>query len=318
MKQRSDQKLISRWLELILLGAERAWAYAHEIKQEIAKDGYVHTNKRRHTLRRFAKARKHAQQLAEVSLHACDARTQVEVAAYLDWITALDLFERDRQVELAIGHFSRAQRAIQVLSVFGSPAAQNACGEKLSEIDSILRLCLHKAAQLRGCDTVSSDMCALPQDEGIDGRIAALVQSAPSAAQATTAMFEWHGERTKIQDEKVAELLASVGTHQGTEADAMDTDEEGSSAIQAEIVRYTASMGALTSAQKLLADELEASSSGSGSVLDLDSLVALHSAVTGSLAEAVIHRFTMQVCAWMSRHSKKCACLSNVAYVFMK
>jgi hypothetical protein len=85
-----------RWLELLLLESERAWALAQELKTGMEKDGFVHTCKRRHMLRRFTKASKTAGALAEAAAATGDARTAAEARVYADLAAALELFEKVR------------------------------------------------------------------------------------------------------------------------------------------------------------------------------------------------------------------------------
>ena len=65
-----------RYLYLPLVCAERAWAMAMELKQEVNSD----PRKRFHLLRRLKKATKHADQLLMLSetCERCDARTRLE------------------------------------------------------------------------------------------------------------------------------------------------------------------------------------------------------------------------------------------------
>lgn len=83
-----------RWLEMILLEAEAAWAGAMEIKQSMDASGVVHTNQRRHYLRRFAKARKWAQTLADAAAATAEDWTVVSCDAYSSLARALELSEK--------------------------------------------------------------------------------------------------------------------------------------------------------------------------------------------------------------------------------
>jgi hypothetical protein len=58
------------------------------------KAGAIHTAKRRHMLRRFAKARKYACTLADIADERADARTATEAGLYRDGLQALELFEK--------------------------------------------------------------------------------------------------------------------------------------------------------------------------------------------------------------------------------
>ena len=67
---------LSRYLYLPLVCAERSWAMAMELKQEVNTD----PRKKFHLLRRLKKAAKHADQLLQLSeaCERCDARTRLE------------------------------------------------------------------------------------------------------------------------------------------------------------------------------------------------------------------------------------------------
>lgn len=112
---------------MLLLEAERAWAAAHEIKAQMDEDGSVNANKRRHMLRRFAKAHKQAQVLEAGCARIGGARRRTEAAAYVDLLAALELFERGHQVEIAAGHFIRARRALDALANVGPASSKSAC-----------------------------------------------------------------------------------------------------------------------------------------------------------------------------------------------
>jgi signal recognition particle subunit SRP68 len=68
--------LSPRYLYLPLVCAERSWAMAMELKQEINSD----PRKKFHLLRRLKKAAKHAKHLLQLSeaCERCDARTRLE------------------------------------------------------------------------------------------------------------------------------------------------------------------------------------------------------------------------------------------------
>jgi hypothetical protein len=79
----------------MLLEAERAWAMAQEIKVEMAEQGFEHAGKRRHKLRRLAKARKTSECLSKAADAAATSdRTKLECRCYQDSMTALELFEK--------------------------------------------------------------------------------------------------------------------------------------------------------------------------------------------------------------------------------
>ena len=65
----------SRHLHIPLVQAERAWAYAMDLKSQLEQKAEAST--RHHLIRRLAKAAQHAGELAALAAQRCDARTQV-------------------------------------------------------------------------------------------------------------------------------------------------------------------------------------------------------------------------------------------------
>ena len=78
----------------MLLEAERAWAMAQEIKAELDHDQGQNAGKRRHMLRRAAKARSYAGTLASACAAGGDARSAAEALVYADLTAGKELFEK--------------------------------------------------------------------------------------------------------------------------------------------------------------------------------------------------------------------------------
>lgn len=79
---------------MLLLEAEAAWACALELKAGMEAAGRVHTNQRRHMLRRFAKARKAAAELQSMASQTANDWTAASCDTYLLLAHALDLAEK--------------------------------------------------------------------------------------------------------------------------------------------------------------------------------------------------------------------------------
>lgn len=71
----------SRWLcshlHIPLVQAERAWAYAMDLKGQLEDAPAAAAPKRQHLVRRLSKAARHAGELVALASARCDARTQV-------------------------------------------------------------------------------------------------------------------------------------------------------------------------------------------------------------------------------------------------
>lgn len=79
---------------MLLLEAESAWACALELKAGMEAAGRVHTNQRRHMLRRFAKARKAAAELQDMAGQTANDLTASSCDTYFFLARALELSEK--------------------------------------------------------------------------------------------------------------------------------------------------------------------------------------------------------------------------------
>jgi RNA-binding signal recognition particle 68 len=79
---------------MLLLEAEAAWAYAQELKAAMDAAGSVHTNQRRHMLRRLAKSRKAAAELQQVAVETSSDWTAASCDTYAMLAHAHELTEK--------------------------------------------------------------------------------------------------------------------------------------------------------------------------------------------------------------------------------
>lgn len=91
--------------------AERAWAFAMQLKQEANSE----PRKRFHLIERLRKAVKHAGELAQFGDALGDARTKLETQAYGAWMSGSLNFELE-QWEPALQDFNRSKTIYKKLS----------------------------------------------------------------------------------------------------------------------------------------------------------------------------------------------------------
>jgi RNA-binding signal recognition particle 68 len=65
---------LCRYLHIPLMNAERAWAYAQDLKREVEAAGGHAPDKRHHSIRRLTKAAMWAAELSRLAAARCDAR----------------------------------------------------------------------------------------------------------------------------------------------------------------------------------------------------------------------------------------------------
>lgn len=129
-----------RLLYIPLMGAERCWAYAMQLKQECTTE----PRKKFHMIRKFRKAVFWANKLKELCItenSRCDARTKLETCAYADYLQGLYYFEIS-QWEKAT-EFSKSSQNIyeQLFGVINDEELLAFCKGKVEEIKSTLRYC---------------------------------------------------------------------------------------------------------------------------------------------------------------------------------
>ena len=166
-----------RFLQISLMEAERAWAQAMDVKEQViaatasvAADGTpgnaavsqvvgeegqrraLHTrHQRRYVRRRLARARVHAQRLqrlCEAAREWVPALTRWDVSAYAAWMGGLSLMERGEQWNVAASHLEEASRVYRALAdtlVQVAPARAQPYRDRVTEVDKAARFCRRQA-----------------------------------------------------------------------------------------------------------------------------------------------------------------------------
>merc|ERR1719507_134417 len=91
-KASAELAVEGKHLQLPLMAAERAWAYAMQLKFEMNSE----PRKKYHMQNRLRKAKRYAEQLVQLVMAEgapVDARTKLEAQAYSVWMTGLLNFE---------------------------------------------------------------------------------------------------------------------------------------------------------------------------------------------------------------------------------
>lgn len=98
---------VNRFLHILAFQAERAWAFALELKKENEKE--LKLRRRAHLVRRLRKAQLWAAELLRVATECCDARTILEADAYEALLGGMCQLEREKDWQLALAKFTRAK-----------------------------------------------------------------------------------------------------------------------------------------------------------------------------------------------------------------
>ena len=138
----------SRYIELLVVYVERAWAHGLTLKSEHSVCERGGKSRLRHAfIKKFRRAAYWVDQLVEVSKLHCDDRTQKEVEAYRAWIHGLSLTESGLY-EKALLTLTFAETKYTDLiktsldSVF--PNASRGYKHRIADLEPIQRVCKYK------------------------------------------------------------------------------------------------------------------------------------------------------------------------------
>lgn len=144
----------SNYLLVQLLLAERAWCFAADRKDNLGK---VNKNSLRHSsMRRFAKAKHHAERLESLCLAVADSHTTLEASAYASWMSGQHAVEQENWEE-AVVQLSKAKSIYGELHKISDLRSQDLFAEKLSQVELSLRFALYNS----GGDINADELAAL-------------------------------------------------------------------------------------------------------------------------------------------------------------
>jgi hypothetical protein len=137
-----------RLVQLVVLLAERAWAYGLTLKSEFAVGSSTARGLIRHRyIKKFKKAAKYAAELISLAEECCDERTLLEARAYAAWLSALALTESGlyekalAQIGESIELYTELGRT-SLDSLF--PSASKAFRHRVTDLEPIERVCRYK------------------------------------------------------------------------------------------------------------------------------------------------------------------------------
>eukprot|EP00035_Acanthoeca_spectabilis_P021905 m.440858 g.440858 ORF g.440858 m.440858 type:complete len:621 (-) comp18578_c0_seq1:125-1987(-) len=197
-----------RFLHILLLLADRAWAYYMQLKQESSGDD----RKRHHMLARIVKAAKHAQDLQAVvgtQSELCDERSELEVTAYAHWVTALMKRETKAHQD-AIKLFGNAKVIYERLGGVCSEHCRSLYAKRVEEIDSQIRYCTFMTG---GSAADIDELLASSATDELDllkEKFARVVEEQKKAKSDDLSSVEWLGRTEGVQSEALAMGLLKI------------------------------------------------------------------------------------------------------------
>lgn len=197
-------------LLLLLLNAERAWAFAMQVKQDAASNQHMPSYQRAHLLRRLRRAAVWATRLqglvGEASGHVTK-RTSLEVAAYAGWMAAGVDVEQE-QWEAALGKLRTAHSILSQLGEVGSAEEQDLFSSKAEEVMQSARFCQYNLGEgsLEDLQKVQGEY--VPQ--GLREKLEAVMEASRTEAATGLETVEWGGRHVPVSSAEVRVALVKV------------------------------------------------------------------------------------------------------------
>ncbi|KAL0278613.1 UNVERIFIED_CONTAM: hypothetical protein PYX00_000385 [Menopon gallinae] len=192
-----------RYLYIPLFMAERAWAYAMQLRQE------ANTEPRRkfHLIQRLRKAAAfslHLQHLCESDV--CDARTKLEAQAYVAWIHGSLHFELQLW-KPAMENLKKAQMVYEKLAEALNEEDSATYRSRVDELTPSLRYCSYNI----GDESAMEDLLAMrTQAQGdLLANFDALMEKTRRKNSEALEEIEWRGRTVQIRPERVRRYLLS-------------------------------------------------------------------------------------------------------------
>lgn len=178
------------------MAAERAWAYAMDIKNEMEQSNAP--KKRHRMIRRLTKAHIHAKELVALASSCCDTRSGLEAEAYSAWMTGTLFLEKGKAWNEALSHFHHAKSLLNELFKVSDYDRRTNIRYLLEQVEPAVRFCEYqlnrsgKSAKLEtmGSGTLASKLESLAAENEV-------TQGCKSVSE-----IEWNEETYPIRDER--------------------------------------------------------------------------------------------------------------------
>jgi len=157
-----------KWLYVPLVLAERAWAFAVQLKADNAAAAAFNARWRHRSVQRFAKAAKYAEQVEAVCKVHCDQRTQLEAEAYAALLQGTWLLEREDWAE-AKTKLMRCKKLCEHFSLAADQAEAVVFKEFLLELAPMLRECRYNLGEAEEDEDGGKVSIASPAAQGAKG-----------------------------------------------------------------------------------------------------------------------------------------------------
>ncbi|KAM7288565.1 signal recognition particle subunit SRP68 [Ixodes scapularis] len=221
-KEVTDEQLSggeSRFLLLLVVQCERAWAHAMQLRQEANTE----PRKRFHLFARLKKAVKHAQGLAALCTASprCDARCKLEAQAYSAHLCGT-LYTEQQQWKEAMECLHQAQTIYEKLSQALGESQRLLYQQRVEELAPSLRYCAYNI----GDQSAISDLkrMRLQGNVGMATELDHLIAQTREKQASSLSEVSWLGRVVPVRQEKVRLFLLAHQEAPKELAQAPDTE----------------------------------------------------------------------------------------------
>jgi len=217
-------------LQLPLMAAERAWAYAMQLKFEMNSE----PRKKYHMQNRLRKARHHAEQLVQLVMAEgapVDARTKLEAQAYSVWMTGLLCFELSDWMGAKTA-LTEARNIYEKLASITSVDDSAIYRSRMDEIVPNLRYCAYNIGDASTKMDISKDLKGLRGHIQDTEQLDELIRETREQQAATLQDVEWRGRKMAVLQDKARTFLLrekefmSEISGESDEKEEMSTDDK--------------------------------------------------------------------------------------------
>lgn len=187
-----------RYMHITLIRAERAWAYAMDLKQFASTE----SRKQTHLVSKLKKAVIYAAELEYncVALK-CDATTQLETKAYHHYMTGMLLFEQSTW-QRALISFNAAQKIYNKLA--DAVEDGELYREKEAEMAPKVQYCLYNL-QSMGADNLQGE-----EGEGLFAELDSIIASKSTKPTVAVREIKWEGKSFSITNDEIKIALVQM------------------------------------------------------------------------------------------------------------
>ncbi|CRK96956.1 CLUMA_CG010345, isoform A [Clunio marinus] len=190
-----------KFIQIPLMLAERAWAYAMQLRQEANSE----PRKKFHLISKMRKACVYSLQLQTlICSEFCDARSKLEAEAYNAWIHGTFHFEISEWKEAA-ENLKKSQLVYENLLQALPEEEQGIYKAKIEELNPSLRYCAYNIGE-------SANMNDLMEmrGQGLLDNLGALVAQTKTEQTDAFQATEWRGRKVTVRPQKVRLFLLSI------------------------------------------------------------------------------------------------------------